>query len=298
MPIHGGRDGSGMFSIISANLSAEGYTPVTGGNSYMQVVTFDDDGPVAEALLAYSQSSDQESPHYAAQTVLYSNKQWVELPFKEADILADPNYTTQTLFGIKDSDSDSVGDDVDNCLDVANVMQRDTDGDGIGNRCDPDFDNNNVVNFLDLSYIASVFGTADPDGDLNGDGTVNFLDLDIFRDYFLGAPGPSAPPPTLTTFIDDVQPIFVAKCAPCHTGTTPSPFNFAGDYGSNLLTAEIGQCIGLTVGECALVRIQNGEMPFGQGCSGDPVLDEGIAACLTAAEQATIQAWIDDGLPE
>ncbi|MEM7084424.1 MAG: penicillin acylase family protein [Pseudomonadota bacterium] len=197
LPIHGGRDGSGMFSIISAGLSAAGYTPVTGGNSYMQVVTFDDDGPIAEALLSYSQSSDVNSPHYADQTVLYSNKQWVTLPFKEADILADPNYTTITISEIKDSDGDSVGDDVDNCLLVANPPQRDTDGDGFGNLCDPDFDNNNVVNFLDLSYISSVFNSADPDGDLNGDGAVNFLDFAIFRDFFLGPPGPAAPPLTM-----------------------------------------------------------------------------------------------------
>ncbi|MFK8031209.1 MAG: penicillin acylase family protein [Gammaproteobacteria bacterium] len=298
LPIHGGRDGSGMFSIISANLSSAGYTPISGGNSYMQVVTFDDNGPIAEALLSYSQSSDVNSPHYSDQTVLYSNKQWVSLPFKEADILADPNYTTQTLIGIKDSDGDGIGDDVDNCLDVANAPQRDTDGDGFGNRCDPDFDNTGIVNFLDLSYIASVFNTADPDGDLNGDGAVNFLDFAIFRDYFLSPPGPSAPQPTLTTFTANVQPIFLAKCAPCHTGTTPGAFNFAGDYGSNLLPAEIPECAGLNVGQCALARIQSGEMPFGQGCTGDPAQDVGIAACLTASELSTVQAWIADGLPE
>ncbi|MEO1575050.1 MAG: penicillin acylase family protein, partial [Pseudomonadota bacterium] len=34
-PIHGGRDGSGMFSIITAQLGPDGYTPIDHGNSYM-----------------------------------------------------------------------------------------------------------------------------------------------------------------------------------------------------------------------------------------------------------------------
>lgn len=36
-------------------------------------------------------------------------------------------------------------------------------------------------------------------------------------------------------------------------------------------------------------------MPQGAGCTGNPTADVGKAACLTAAEQATIQAWIAGG---
>jgi hypothetical protein len=52
---------------------------------------------------------------------------------------------------------------------------------------------------------------------------------------------------------------------------------------------------GSTKGEFALVRIQNGSMPAGAGCSGNPATDSGNAACLTQAQQDTVQAWIDDG---
>ena len=52
----------------------------------MQVVTFDANGPVADGLLSYSQSTDPASPYYADQTWLYSRKQWNHLPFSDADI--------------------------------------------------------------------------------------------------------------------------------------------------------------------------------------------------------------------
>lgn len=54
-------------------------------------------------------------------------------------------------------------------------------------------------------------------------------------------------------------------------------------------------CAGKTKGACSAVRIQNGTMPTGMVCSGNPGTDAGNSACLTAAEQATLQAWIDGG---
>ena len=38
-------------------------------------------GPVADALLSYSQSTDPASPHYADQTRTFSAKRWHRLPF-------------------------------------------------------------------------------------------------------------------------------------------------------------------------------------------------------------------------
>ncbi len=197
-PIHGGRDGSGMFSIITTNLvDGVGYTPVQHGNSYMQTVTWDDQGVVADALLSYSQSSDPASPNYADQTQLYSNKQWVRLPFTDAQIEADPNFSSFTLVEprVIDTDADGVPDNDDNCTAVANPQQRDTDGDGYGNYCDPDFNNDLVVNFVDLGYFKANFKTADPDADLTGDGLANFDDLQILRELLFRPPGPSCVTP-------------------------------------------------------------------------------------------------------
>jgi hypothetical protein len=91
-----------------------------------------------------------------------------------------------------DADGDGVPDDVDNCLGVFNPDQRDTDGDGFGNRCDADFNNDGVVNFADLAIFRARFATSNADADLNGDGIVNFADLAIFRALFGRPPGPSA----------------------------------------------------------------------------------------------------------
>lgn len=193
-PIHGGRDGTGMFSIITTSLNnGQGYTPVRHGNSYMQTVTWDENGVVADALLSYSQSSDPASPNYADQTELYSNKQWVRLPFTDAQIEADPNFSSFVLVGPRDSDNDGIADDVDNCTDIANIDQRDTNADGIGNSCDADVTNDCLVNFPDLNiYKANFFVPGDLDTDNNGDGVTNFIDLSIVADSFFLPPGPSA----------------------------------------------------------------------------------------------------------
>ena len=86
--IPGGEGWAGAFSMIVTQLKAgEGYTPVTHGNSYIQVVTWDDSGaPDARAILTYSQSEEPESPHYADQTRLYSEGRWLRLPFTDAQI--------------------------------------------------------------------------------------------------------------------------------------------------------------------------------------------------------------------
>lgn len=93
-----------------------------------------------------------------------------------------------------DTDSDSVPDIVDNCVFLPNADQRDTNGDGFGNVCDPDLDNNCFVNFTDLILLKAVFFTADADADFDGSGIVNFSDLSIMKVLFFGQPGPSGLP--------------------------------------------------------------------------------------------------------
>lgn len=56
-----------------------------------------------------------------------------------------------------DTDGDGVVDAIDNCPNLMNADQRDTNGDGFGNRCDPDLNNDNIVNVIDLGILRSFF---------------------------------------------------------------------------------------------------------------------------------------------
>ncbi|MFO1436634.1 MAG: Ig-like domain-containing protein [Gammaproteobacteria bacterium] len=102
---------------------------------------------------------------------------------------------TQLSYRVFDATTDTDGDgreDVrDNCKLVQNADQRNTDGDQFGNVCDPDLNNDGVVNFADLAAMKAVFLKADANADLNGDGVVNFADLATLKTMFLKAPGPT-----------------------------------------------------------------------------------------------------------
>ncbi|MEM7082456.1 MAG: PQQ-dependent sugar dehydrogenase [Pseudomonadota bacterium] len=90
-----------------------------------------------------------------------------------------------------DRDNDSINNAADNCSGVANPDQTDADGDGYGNACDADFNNDGVINFIDYAQLTAGFLGTDPVLDLNNDGVVNFLDITLLTNSFLGAPGPS-----------------------------------------------------------------------------------------------------------
>jgi hypothetical protein len=96
-----------------------------------------------------------------------------------------------TLQALADSDFDTVANVQDNCTLVANTNQRDTNGDGYGNRCDADLDNSGFVNFGDVAAFKAAFGTSDADADLDGSGFVTFGDLARFKALFGQPPGPS-----------------------------------------------------------------------------------------------------------
>jgi hypothetical protein len=104
--------------------------------------------------------------------------------------------TTIVVSAGVDTDGDGVLDAADNCTLVSNATQLDTNGDGFGNACDPDLDNNGVVNFIDISIFSGQFGSASGgDADFNGDGLVNFVDYSIVPAYVFGPPGPSGVAP-------------------------------------------------------------------------------------------------------
>ncbi|MDD2761414.1 MAG: DUF642 domain-containing protein [Methylomonas sp.] len=90
-----------------------------------------------------------------------------------------------------DTDGDGVADNLDNCTLVANANQRDTDADGYGNICDADFNQNKVVDPVDLNTLKAKLGQVSSNHDLNGNGVVDPVDLNILKSYLGKAPGPS-----------------------------------------------------------------------------------------------------------
>lgn len=100
---------------------------------------------------------------------------------------------TQVATVETDSDGDGVPDSRDNCINVANANQKDSDNDGYGDACDADVNNDGIVNSLDLAQVRNHFGNrVRTPADLNGDGIVNAIDLAQVRRLFGSRPGPSA----------------------------------------------------------------------------------------------------------
>lgn len=102
----------------------------------------------------------------------------------------------------RDHDLDDVPDAKDNCPHDPNPDQRDTNGDGLGNLCDPDFDDDGLVETSwgaiypvdqrgDLEALSLTIrnGPHDEDQDLDGDGRVDESDFVRAQLWLFRAPG-------------------------------------------------------------------------------------------------------------
>jgi hypothetical protein len=100
----------------------------------------------------------------------------------------------------QDGDSDGVCDVMDNCTVVPNNGQRDTNANGFGNICDPDFNNDGIVGEQDSVILSNLWGKTvgdpafNPDVDLDGDNMIGQEDYDIMMLYWGDQPGPSSFP--------------------------------------------------------------------------------------------------------
>lgn len=110
---------------------------------------------------------------------------WLAIAWLACFGLASPSFAV-------DSDSDGIDDLLDNCTATSNAGQRDSDADGLGNRCDADVDQSQFINSVDFSIVKRDIATGDLNSDLDDDGAVGASDLAAVAASLLLAPGPSA----------------------------------------------------------------------------------------------------------
>jgi acyl-homoserine-lactone acylase len=104
IPIHGGPgDPNGDFNAINVSWSADpaepGYPNVPHGSSFVMVTSFNGGCPDNRSILTYSESENPNSPYYADQTRMFSNKQWVDPPFCASEVNGNPALSNDVIQG-------------------------------------------------------------------------------------------------------------------------------------------------------------------------------------------------------
>jgi hypothetical protein len=123
------------------------------------------------------------------------------------------------LSSVPDTDGDGILDDTDNCPDVFNPDQIDTDGDGAGNACDTDDDNDGVLDGSDNCPLQP-----NPDQtDTDGDGVGNVCDTDDDNDGVLD--GFDSCPGTPAGDVVNTEGCAIAQLCPCD-----NPWKTRGAY--------------------------------------------------------------------
>jgi hypothetical protein len=108
------------------------------------------------------------------------------------------------------------------------------------------------------------------------------------------------------TYTKDVKPLFMVKCAPCHTTDGLGAHNIGTTYADALKPVEsldapagcfldgFDRTMPKKIGECALAAIMEGWMPMGKSCFNTPR----PAECVSLAQQDIVAAWVAAGMPE
>lgn len=125
------------------------------------------------------------------------------------------DFNLYDLNNLPDTDGDGVHDLLDNCPNVANPDQNDFDGDGIGDACDDDSDNDGIPDELELLWGLNPFDPTDAHDDADGDSFSNLVE------YLMGSDplDPESTPEmieSMTETFDDGQSMFM------HLGDGPA----------------------------------------------------------------------------
>jgi cytochrome c5 len=164
-----------------------------------------------------------------------------------------------------DTDGDGVPDFKDNCVNVANPSQTDTDGDHYGNACDADLNNSGFVDAADLALFKSVYMSSDANADFNDSNYVDAGDLTLFKGMYRKAPGPSC---IDTGDCETAPPLDIGL------GNPQTDFKILMNY-------ELGMhCTGFEFAYCCVLPVYNSILaqvvkPQGTDGAGFPALLEG-----------------------
>lgn len=87
-PVGGCSGALGCFRVLSFEQQADGTRNANSGDGWILAVEFGARAPRAFSVLAYGQSADPTSPHYADQAAMFARGQFKPVHFLEADISA------------------------------------------------------------------------------------------------------------------------------------------------------------------------------------------------------------------
>ena len=87
VPVGGCASFLGCFRVLGFEESESGQRLASGGDAWVLVVEFSDP-PRAYSVLAYGQSSKEDSPHYADQAALFARNRMKKVAFTEEEIRA------------------------------------------------------------------------------------------------------------------------------------------------------------------------------------------------------------------
>lgn len=119
-------------------------------------------------VLVSTEVQTDNSGNYSAEFIDISPSYWAEVLYTAYNDYARVTFHRLVMSG-NDSDDDDITDDQDNCPYVANPDQADYEGDGYGDVCDPDDDNDKMPDYWEeLNSLNPFMNDANEDPDEDG----------------------------------------------------------------------------------------------------------------------------------